>query len=1148
MSLILENIPPSNPPKKSAVKPKSKIKAKPIDLDYSDPDEYELDNEDFEQELINKQKNKMKIPRNNRGRLVYDDDEEEEEEEEDEEIITTKKKRNISSANKNRAVSQNKKKINKYNDDDEEEEMSRRARSVKNRNVTKKNETKPNVKKPNVIKPNVKKPNIKKSYVKKFSKTQPLSIKNNEGNKNKNNKNATIVNNGKKTKPYKPLIIDSEEEEEEEEEEEIKSKNNIKKNTNNTKKIIKNINDDEEEEEEEEEEIKPKNNIKKNTNDTKKIIKNINDDEMEEEEEEEEIIPKNNIKKNTNNTKQIIKNNVEDEEEEEEDYKPKNKNISKSNGINYPHYGNIDDSFEEKKVQIQKNDNKKKISEYNKIDNDSFEENRNRKQINKNYKKESDSNQISSKINSKYSKKDNKSNKTNNNKNINTTKKHGIFGIKNEKDAKKAKNILNDLFATKKYLKDSEDEDENIIPENNPTEEKEDLSKLLTKINTLDYQGYKYTIKDEDYFINNNIKYQTILNNEDAALKKCELIYNSIPEGQSFEDPEFGSSSTDGGRMNKKSLYGDGPIGSINPNQIEWYSIGEISEEAKFFDDGAESNDVCQGGLGDCWFISALSVLATKDYLLRGEFNSNILDDGIIDEEENTMLSTGVYPPIFQTFRRKGIFCFKFFKNFKWRYVIVDDKLPCCKVFQKNTPKKLIYGKCRSCNEFWVPLIEKAYAKIHGNYSALVSGFIDDGLVDLTGLTAKKVLINQEDRTNPNKIEALWNLLMENSTIDFGKHKYETKEGKKVTAKIYTRNKSMMGCSVDPAGKKVEMEVIIENQHTGVMCGHAYSILDCFEIPKPRSKKPRKTSRLLRIRNPWGCKEWNGKWCDDSDEVNANKERIESALNKKYEGTNEKISLSDEDGCFIMCFSDFRKIFNKLYICVNYPPEYIGIRYYGKWTSKETGGLPINNKPSEFQDFYKNPQYYFSMGKGSKVYITLLQEDGRLSGKKFPFGEIVKKVCLLLFRTRGKRRIDDFNNIIDKTLIVQRRDLSMEIELEKGEYVIIPSTLTKGEYANFCIEIYIEDTLQKGRKGEPFTFDRLTNFRMEKLGGEDAKYELIKDTLSEEAEGVRENKKEFIFAQFKNCLQNNDDTDYTYGRGSSGRSEDELGEFADEIY
>ena len=111
MSLISENVPPSNPPKKSAEKPKVKKKAKPINLDDSDPDDYELDNDDFEQELINKQKNKMKIPRNNRGRIIYDDDDEEEEEEDY--INTKKNNRNISSAAKNRAVSQNKNKINK---------------------------------------------------------------------------------------------------------------------------------------------------------------------------------------------------------------------------------------------------------------------------------------------------------------------------------------------------------------------------------------------------------------------------------------------------------------------------------------------------------------------------------------------------------------------------------------------------------------------------------------------------------------------------------------------------------------------------------------------------------------------------------------------------------------------------------------------------------------------------------------------------------------------------------------------------------------------------------------------------------------------------------------------------------------------------
>ena len=63
--------------------------------------------------------------------------------------------------------------------------------------------------------------------------------------------------------------------------------------------------------------------------------------------------------------------------------------------------------------------------------------------------------------------------------------------------------------------------------------------------------------------------------------------------------------------------------------------------------------------------------------------------------------------------------------------------------------------------------------------------------------------------------------------------------------------------------------------------------------------------------------------------------------------------------------------------------------------------------------------------------------------RQIGFGETVKKVCLLLFRTVGKKRVNSFNNLLDKTLIVQRRDLSMEKDLEKGEYIIIPSTLTK---------------------------------------------------------------------------------------------------------
>ena len=92
-------------------------------------------------------------------------------------------------------------------------------------------------------------------------------------------------------------------------------------------------------------------------------------------------------------------------------------------------------------------------------------------------------------------------------------------------------------------------------------------------------------------------------------------------------------------------------IESLRDTNIEWYPLSDISDCAQFLSDGIESNDVIQGCLGVCWFISALSVLSTKDYLLRGEFSEEILEDKKIDSEENSMLSTGVYPPIFHSFR-----------------------------------------------------------------------------------------------------------------------------------------------------------------------------------------------------------------------------------------------------------------------------------------------------------------------------------------------------------------------------------------------------------------------------------------------------------------------------------------------------------------
>lgn len=138
--------------------------------------------------------------------------------------------------------------------------------------------------------------------------------------------------------------------------------------------------------------------------------------------------------------------------------------------------------------------------------------------------------------------------------------------------------------------------------------------------------------------------------------------------------------------------------------------------------------------MGDCWFIGALSVLATRDELLRGQAECIPLEMvNLIDKESAQMLSSGVYPPIFHNFRHKGIYVMRFSKNHEWRYVIIDDRFP---VYKGNM--QLVFGKCASPDELWVPLIEKAYAKLHGCYQTLISGFIDDGLADMTSMVCEK--------------------------------------------------------------------------------------------------------------------------------------------------------------------------------------------------------------------------------------------------------------------------------------------------------------------------------------------------------------------------------------------------------------------------
>ncbi len=124
-----------------------------------------------------------------------------------------------------------------------------------------------------------------------------------------------------------------------------------------------------------------------------------------------------------------------------------------------------------------------------------------------------------------------------------------------------------------------------------------------------------------------------------------------------------------------------------------------------------EPNDVKPGVLGDEWFLSACALLAERPALVERLF---------LTKEVNAM----------------GVYKVRLCKNGEWVTVTVDDYFPC---YPDGEP---LFARCHG-NELWVMLLEKAYAKLHGNYHLLRGGYANEALIDLTGCPC--VSYNLED-------------------------------------------------------------------------------------------------------------------------------------------------------------------------------------------------------------------------------------------------------------------------------------------------------------------------------------------------------------------------------------------------------------------
>jgi len=476
--------------------------------------------------------------------------------------------------------------------------------------------------------------------------------------------------------------------------------------------------------------------------------------------------------------------------------------------------------------------------------------------------------------------------------------------------------------------------------------------------------------------------------------------YNSIKQqclasGRLFEDPIFS------------------PRGSKRSDCV-WLRPFEISSSPKFVSSGVSRFDVVQGELGDCWLVAAVANLTL-----------------------NQRLFALVVPPD-QSFDRGsycGLFRFRFWQFGKWVEVIVDDRLP-------TRDGKLLFMKSSDPDEFWSPLFEKAYAKLHGSYDALRGGTTCEAMVDLTGGLTEFFDIQTAD-SPPN----LYSIIK----------------------KAFERG-SLIGCSIE-AQDESQRENELPN---GLVKGHAYSITYVLDLEVGGRQIP-----MLRLRNPWsGTSEWNGPWCDKSREW---------SMISDYE--KQKIGLVFEaDGEFWISFHDFSKNFTRVELCNLTPDEldsnvqrqWHAQMFEGSWIRGQTAGGCRNN----LNTFAMNPQFVITLTDPDEdddqencTMIVALMQKNRRSAKKYQMGSSELTIGFAIYALRDGvyqrdpvgssapqfrqqlLNVDFFKyncSVARSPTYINLREVTSRFSLPPGTYAIIPSTFDKGEEGEFILRIWTE--------------------------------------------------------------------------------------------
>ncbi|TPP66535.1 Calpain [Fasciola gigantica] len=345
-----------------------------------------------------------------------------------------------------------------------------------------------------------------------------------------------------------------------------------------------------------------------------------------------------------------------------------------------------------------------------------------------------------------------------------------------------------------------------------------------------------------------------------------------------------------------------------------------------------------------------------------------------------------------------GIFRARFWHFGHWVEVLVDDRLP---VYRGT--KKLIFMQSKQPGEYWSALLEKAYAKLNGSYANLVGGLLPDAMEDLTGGVVES--IDLKDSCKPKDLLRV--------------------------LQLYTGRCVLMGCHVDVQYKD-------------------------------------ETKHLIRCMSPWADgHEWKGPWSDGAPEWEhvSPKEKKDLQLNFK------------DDGEFWMSLDCFVETFTTMDAChlgleslerdgtLNGKRVLKEALLVGSWQKNLTAGGCLNYR----ETFPINPQFTIDLDQPDlddslnlcHVIIGLMQKTIRQEAE-----EDYPAIGFVVYAVAGKQmgplnrafllshkpiKISHFSN---------RREVTEQLHIPPGHYVIIPSTYEPNHEGRFLLRIITVSSVQ----------------------------------------------------------------------------------------